>query len=533
MNSLTVINADPAKLLAAVDMGTNSFKMVVVRAEPDGKFLPVHRHKERVRLGNAEIGPELQKRTINSLKNFLKIAGHHGAEVKFVATSAVRDAKNKRELLVRIEQETGVDVRVLSGEEEAQLTYFGVLQFLPVYDRTVLVVDIGGGSTEFLIGKQGKAFFATSLKLGHVVLTELFVKNEEIESMRQYIRSTIAKSGLIERVDEIKFEIAVGASGTIRSIRNAVRKSVSAPGWEGSRNWRFSAVELRELVEKLLVLGGDGIQTSNPGFSWRRSEFILAGSLILLEIFELLKIDEMEVSEFALGEGVIAETLGTACKNYDVNANIRWNSVARLATRSYDKKRMTRSVQSAEIAKEIFEGMRNCSHIHKVDLLQDKKNLEYLEAAVLLHATGLLVGKKGYHRHSYHIIKNCDHLQGFDPREIEIIASVVRYHRKWFPGLEDVHLHRLPRQVQYKVRALAVMARVAIAIQCCQCFKDLEITCTDEGYKLGLRVSKDQVQSPSLMSQVLSTVEKDLHPELELFGDVFKLKMVVTVSWNP
>lgn len=351
MNSPTLANADSSKLFAAVDLGTNSFKMVVVKAEPNGKFLPVHRHKDRVRLGNAEIGPELQKRTIDSLRKFLKIAGHHGAEVKVVATSAVRDAKNKRELLVKIEEETGVDVRVLTGEEEAQLTYFGVLQFLPVYNRTVLVVDIGGGSTEFLIGKQGKALFATSLKLGHVVLTELFLKNGEIESMRQYIRSTIAKSGLVERVGEFKFEIAVGASGTVRSIRNAVSNWDSASGWDGSRNWGFSAVELRKLVESLLVLGGDGVQTSNPGFSWKNSEFVLAGSLILLEIFELLNIHEMEVSEFALGEGVIAETLRTTYEKHDVNANIRWNSVARLATRSCDRKRMTRSVQSAEIAK--------------------------------------------------------------------------------------------------------------------------------------------------------------------------------------
>lgn len=167
-------------ILAAVDMGTNSFHMVVVRADKQGRFQLMDTEKEDVRLGSGSpdlsvITPDAEVRALAALKRFKILAQTRKAEMRVVATSAVREARNRRTFVRRVRDTVGLDVEVLAGTEEACLIYQGVLQALPVYDKTVLVVDIGGGSTEFVLGQSGKPLFATSLKLGHIRLTEQFL----------------------------------------------------------------------------------------------------------------------------------------------------------------------------------------------------------------------------------------------------------------------------------------------------------------------------------------------------------------------
>ncbi|KAF9625912.1 hypothetical protein IFM89_027689 [Coptis chinensis] len=213
--------------------------------------------------------------------------------------------------------------------------FLGVLQFLPVYDKIVLTVDISGGSTEFVVGKKGVVVFAISLKLGHVSLTEMFGKCGEVGKMREYIRSVVFQSGLVEKIGEIGFEVVVGSSGTIRAIEKAVWMGYAQDLMTGvfshsdfRRNWKFSRNNLNNVVDNLFESdrkGGDDVRRNE--FFKRRSECILADAVLLSEIFEILKIDEIEVFEFALGEGVIAETLARCCRDYDVNANVRWRSV--------------------------------------------------------------------------------------------------------------------------------------------------------------------------------------------------------------
>lgn len=208
-----------------------------------------------------------------------------------------------------------------------------------------------------MIGRQGQVIFATSLQLGHVSLTESFVKDGEIVNMRNHIRRVIIESGLVEKVREIGFEVAVGCSGTIRSIERAVfhgfgneRSARVGFGEDFGRGWRFSREELGVIVERLLC----GEEVRRVGFSKRRAEFIVAGAVLLWEIFEALGTGEMEVSEYALGEGVIAEMLARDCEGFDVNANARWRSVVRLASRFNDEKRMKSNLRCAGTAKVVY-----------------------------------------------------------------------------------------------------------------------------------------------------------------------------------
>ncbi|RWR94251.1 Ppx/GppA phosphatase [Cinnamomum micranthum f. kanehirae] len=544
---------NPQKLLAAIDMGSNSFKLFIIRALPNGRFVTVDRLKDPVLLSRSLISTSpspspsqtllplhSQTRALASLRHFSLIIRHHciSSPPTVVATSALRSASNRQDLLSRIHEELGFHVNVISGEEEARLIYLGVLQFLPVFSKTTLAVDIGGGSTEFVIGKQGQVIFATSLQLGHVSLTESFIKDGEIVNMRNHIRRVIIESGLVEKVKEIGFDIAVGCSGTIRSIERSVflgfgneRSARVGFGEDFGRGWRFSREELGVIVERLLC----GEEVRRVGFSKRRAEFIVAGAVLLLEIFDALGIGEMEVSEYALGEGVIAEMLARDCESFDVNANARWRSVVRVASRFNDEKRMKSNLQCAGIAKEIFEGLRRCEefidHHNNSMVSLDDKDLEYLEAAILLHSVGLVMGKKGYHKQSYHIIKNRDHLYGYNDEEVELIALLARYHRKKFPTCEH---HPLQSFTKEKFRVLCVIMRICLALHKSQwmTFQGLEISHSHEGFRLVLTELKDQSLLSTSAELMSSNIEAELGLELKHFKQVFQQRLSIIIPSN-
>lgn len=298
------IPASKGELLAAVDMGTNSFKLHLVRTgHPTGRFLPLPPIKHPVLLPTPApaISPAAQARALSALADFASILRRNSvSRFSVVATAAVREAGNSAEFLSRVRDEVGFHVKVLSGEDEARLIYLGILQYLPIFDMTALTVDIGGGSTEIALAKGGILMVARSLKLGHLNLTENFVNSGDVAGMRRFIRSAIEESGLVEKVREIGFDVAVGSSGTIKSIGRAVAAS------DNGRRGRITREGLGEVMGKLC--GGKAAALS-LGVPKRRAEFIHAGAVLLWEVFEMLGIAEMEVSEYALGEGVVAEMM--------------------------------------------------------------------------------------------------------------------------------------------------------------------------------------------------------------------------------
>lgn len=246
-------------------------------------------------------------------------------------------------------------MQVLTGQEEALLIYRGIRQFYPVNSKSVLVIDIGGGSTEFVIAESDCVHFSTSLKLGHVTLSQRFGSVDDVASLRDYVRGVVRESGLVEVVKRYGFDVVIGSSGTIKAIEKAVFcrygsevSDVFAEFDEFRREWRFSKEELRGVVGSLL--GGE-VEGVRDVFFKRRSGFIVAGAVLLEEIFGLLGIEEMEVSGYALGEGVVAEMLAEVFEGYDLNANVRWRSVMQLATRFNNKERMKCAALCAAIAK--------------------------------------------------------------------------------------------------------------------------------------------------------------------------------------
>ncbi|KAM5561694.1 hypothetical protein ABKV19_022345 [Rosa sericea] len=362
-------SSSSSTLFAAIDMGTNSFKMIIIRAYPNGKFLTIDHLREPVVLGRDTsssttpftLSAQSQLIALEALKKFQNTLTSYKiskAQIRCVATAAVREAVNKGEFLKCVSEKIGLEVDVLPGEEEARLVYLGMLQFWPMYEKLVLGVDIGGGSTEFVIGKQGKVVFGASLKLGHVNLTQKFGNNKEkVAQIREHIRLVVKESGLVRKIKDCGFEVVVGSSGTIKAVEkavfdgyvnksNVIEVSNVASFGDGRKDWRLSRGEVKGVVESLCD-GGEGEKIRREKFFERRSEFIVAGAVLLEEIFEVRGIEEMEVSGYALAEGVIAESLAKVNGGYDLNANARWSSIVRLAMR-YNGKKPLLSVPSLQ-----------------------------------------------------------------------------------------------------------------------------------------------------------------------------------------
>ncbi|KAJ0980612.1 hypothetical protein J5N97_008867 [Dioscorea zingiberensis] len=527
-SSPPAMDAAAEAFVAAIDMGSNSFKLLLARSLPCGRFLPVLRLKEPLPLlRGAAFSGETQTRAISALKNLtLALDPHPVQTLRLVATAAIRECPNRSELLTAITTELGLQVHVIPGEEEARLIYLGVLQFLPVYERLVLLVDIGGGSTELLIGKQGRVLFATSLELGHVSLTENFVKNGDFIGLRRFVTEVIGKSGFVEKSRELGgFEMAIGSSGTVRWIQKAIARDLI--DGEFRMESAFSREELGCLVAKLGM--GEVDKVRALGFSNRRSKVIVAGAVLLFEIFNALSINEMEVSLYGLVEGVVSEMIAKENVDYDWGANARWRSVMTLAARFDGEHWMKSAIQCVGIAKEIFYGLKRCYELGDISgtpISFDEKEFECLEAALLLHNIGKTIGKKGYHKHSYQIIRNSGHLHGYSSEEIKLIALLARYHRKKFPRNGHGSIQELPAGMRQKFRVLCVMIRIAFALQQCQYmdFEELEVLHAPEGFNVILIGVKDTLFVARGLP-VAAVIKSELKPELEHFEEVFHKKI--------
>ncbi|KAL3627993.1 hypothetical protein CASFOL_028095 [Castilleja foliolosa] len=533
--STTTTRTTSNDLFAAVDLGTNSFKLTVVRADPSsGRFLTLNRLKEPVLLGldttttssATTISAPSIDRAISAIRKFqyfLTSQRLRRSQLRLVATSAVREASNNSQFINAVNDSLGLNVEIISGDEEARLIYLGALQFLPVFSSTVLTIDIGGGSTEFTVGYKGNVLFSISLRLGHVILTQQF---SDIAKMRDHIFKELETSGLIEKIKEFKIDIVIGSSGTIKAIEKAVCKGYAHNVVENigvfdeflKRNWRFTRDELRCLLERLCDEESEMEEkVKRVDFFKRRAPFILAGSVLLDEILDRLAIEVIEVSGYALGEGMIVEMLGCLFEGFDLNANARWRSIFSLASRFNNKKRMKAATTCLTFAREIFEGLRKSNEV--LGVLNDR-DLEYLDAANLLHNIGIYTGKKGYHKQSYFLIMNGDHLHGYTKEEIELIAMLVRYHRKKFPK-RDV-LRRSGEEVKQKFRILCTILRVACALQQCLPvnFQFMELSHNPEGSNLVLCVDEPLAEDLNVL----------MEKELEHFRMVFKQDLHILVS---
>lgn len=449
---------------AAVDIGTNSFHLLVAAVDDSGSFEVLTTEKENVRLGEApgdikELEPDAIERGVAALQRFAAIARSFDADIVAVATSAVREADNGADFVRRAAGEAGVHIDVISGMEEARLIHLGVLQALPVFDSQILVIDIGGGSTEMLIGRAGETLVARSVKLGHLRLTQRFfpggvIADGAIDACRDYVRAYLVSA--VTAVKPHGFETAVGSSGTATAIGELIRLRNHGETGNAGLDTVIDAQGLRTLIDDLAASPTPAERLEMvPGLSAKRADVIVAGAILLDELFLAYGIDRMLTSPYALREGVLLDRTDGVEGGVERLSNLRRDSLLRMVAAFDEDEDHVR--HATTLALQLFDQL---APLH----LMGGFERELLEAAGLLHNVGVFVSHASHHLHSYYIIRNSDRLTGYTEREVEIIAMVARYHRKSSPKSAHERFVALSVDDQVRVRWLASMLRIAIAL---------------------------------------------------------------------
>lgn len=452
-----------APVISAIDVGTNSFHMATAAVNSRGMLQVLSRDKVVVRLGSSGtdmklINEDAMERGLNALDAFAKIARSANANIRAVATSAVREAENKDEFLRKVKDATGIDIEVVSGVEEGRLIYTGVVHALPVFSRQTLVIDIGGGSCETVIGLEGKTRFVHSEKVGHLRLTKRFfpdgaTSEESVRECAEYIKGEW--SPVLKRLLETGFDVAVGCSGTIENIAlmALAEKGKDAP--EIINGLSVDAEDIFAVIEKIKKTHTPEERSKFTGIDDKRADTISAGALILECALKTLKIEELLISSFALREGIIFDTIekGKYAERPHLSF-LRRDTIYNLC-RTYDVD-LVHAEQVKKIALEIFDGL-------KAERDFGPRERETLEAAALLHDVGYHISRDRHHKHSYYIISHCV-MPGFTNGESELIANIARYHRKSHPKQKHSNFSELDDRKKCVVRFCAGILRIAEGI---------------------------------------------------------------------
>jgi exopolyphosphatase/guanosine-5'-triphosphate,3'-diphosphate pyrophosphatase len=447
--------------IAAIDIGTNSIHMIVVKVRPDLSFEVIDREKDMVRLGaggldGKSLTPTAMGAALQTLTKFKRLADTHKVdEVIAAATSATREAENGGDFIAEVDRQTGIRIRVISGTEEARLIHLAAGYGVNVGGSTAVVVDIGGGSVEVTLGTATQLTLGRSFKTGVIRLTERFVKSDPLSDgdERRLVKHLSRQMGTyLDQVVMRGFDRVIGTSGTILSL-GALASSDTGNLPEDLRNRRVSARALHKLRKRLTEYNIEE-RLGIPGLDPRRADLSVAGSVLFDTIVRRLGAEEFTLCDLALREGLVLDYIhrnSARIRKVERYPDVRRRSIVELGERcGYWSEH---AQQVARLALAIFDQTRS------VHGLGDRER-DWLEYGALLHDIGVHISYERHHRHSYYLIKNGD-LRGFDPQEIEAIALIARYHRQATPKKSHDGYGDLPGSIRRAVKALSAMVRLA------------------------------------------------------------------------
>jgi exopolyphosphatase/guanosine-5'-triphosphate,3'-diphosphate pyrophosphatase len=507
-------------IIAALDIGSNSIHLVVAETDREKPFRVLASAKEMVRLGRSaardrRLSADAMERALTTLKKFRQKAEGYGAsEILAAATSAVRDAENRQEFLARAAAEAGVRIDLLSGSEEARLIALAVSARVRARSRQrVLVIDIGGGSTELAVTQNSEPLALLSLKLGAVRQTQQFITNDplsekQLRRLRTELRAVIARHA--PEITAAGFDICYGTSGTINALsRIAMHHHLQAKR-TSRRAGSFTLDELRAINEELAPLTL-AERAQAPGLNRARAEIIVAGGQLLEALLETLQVNEVNVCDWALREGLIVAHLArrsaavmASAARLERDPSLR-GALALAAKYQADVKHAQRS---AFLAQQLFEALRP---LHTLG----GEHLRLLLAAAILHDIGYFVAPTNHHKHSAYLIQNSE-LTGFTAAELALIANIARYHRSSLPKAKHPYYSALPAEERAVVRKLAAILRIADALD-----RD------HEGRVKGLtcEFGKETVRLIAACTRASETAQWRVEERADLFSEEFGRKL--------
>jgi exopolyphosphatase / guanosine-5'-triphosphate,3'-diphosphate pyrophosphatase len=434
------------RILAAIDVGTNAVRLEIARPLPDGTLEALHQERDPVRPGEGvfatgAIPRPVADRLLATLRRYAALCRRYRARVRAVATSAVREARNRDDIVRRVLDEAGLDLEVVSGREEARLICLGVLAGKALRARS-LVVDIGGGSTEVApaIGEKPTGLY--SVPVGAVRLTEIFDSAGRVSPERLAVMRSFASEAFRDSLprDLPRFQSALGSSGTINAI-------VAAQG-EGRR---LSLRRLERVVDDMADLSpGERRRKYEP----RRAEIIVAGAVILEAAMRQLRVETVVAVEQGLRDGILRDLARRTNGAAAAAAADRTEAALAFGRRfNFDEAHAT---QVARLSLALFDQLAG---LH--GLPASARGL--LEAAALVHDVGHAVSPSRHHKHTYYLVANAD-IPGFSDRERRLVALVARYHRRSAPERHRDDLEDLTLPEFRVVRRCVALLRIADAL---------------------------------------------------------------------
>jgi exopolyphosphatase / guanosine-5'-triphosphate,3'-diphosphate pyrophosphatase len=448
--------------LGVVDIGSNTIRSLIVDVLPDGSYRVRDDEREVARLASGltrqgRLSRPAMRRAVKALRRMAEIARARGVRrMSVVATSAIRNARNRRVFVDRVRRETGLRVRVVSETEEARLAFESAAQSFDLAEHPCAVADVGGGSTELVLALGNHIQRDYSFHLGAVALTEEFVHSDplrrrDFKALRHEVRRQIRAAG-IEVDPAPQFVIASGGTATAVAQMAMARQGLEKRPVQGFEMSQAELLHLRNALLRRTLAERRRL----PGLSPDRADIIIAGITILYEILSHLKVNVLRISARGIRHAVlnrmIARRPGTPSGPFDHRRRLL---AAEALARSF-RSEQPHAEQVRRIAMALFDQL-------SAPLDIDPGARDLLAAASLLHDVGYVVGYRQHHKHAYHLIAHAP-LDGFTPREREIIALVARYHRRSGPKKRHRAWATLPRDDRDLVRQLSALLRIADAL---------------------------------------------------------------------
>jgi len=448
--------------IAAIDVGSNSIHMIIAQVESDGRFHVLDRAKEMVRLGrgsltSGRLSTEAMSAGVRTLAAFHTLADRlHVDRFKAVATSAVREAANGGEFIQRVKEEVGLRVQVIPGREEARLIYLGVRHAIDLRGAATLVLDVGGGSVEFIFTDGEAPIALDSVKLGVARLSEGFLRQDppsgkQLAELEAHIAHTL--DPVLQPFERHRIGRVVGTSGTLLNLITMAGYLRGDPPDGHLNNFTVSADDLGRIRRTLVKSDREG-RLRIKGLDAKRADLIVAGACLFDHVLQRMGAKAVVACTWSLREGVLLDFLARHARGIaetEQYGDPRRRSVVRLARHLGETGEHGSNV--ARLALQLFD------QLHEVLRLPAEAR-EWLDYAAYLHDVGHHIRHQDHQRLSYYLITNGE-LLGFQRNEVEIIGLVARYHRKAAPKDGDESYAALTKSERRVVRSLSAILRIA------------------------------------------------------------------------